>query len=63
MLQILTGLSIWLHALGTVILIVYFLLLYLVYLPVLATKMVRPHPVRRYGAASALSLGFCIWFL
>jgi uncharacterized membrane protein len=36
--QILTGLSVWLHALATVILIGHFLLLYLVYLPVLAGK-------------------------
>jgi len=36
--QILTGLSVWLHALGTVILIGHFLLLYLIYLPVLAAK-------------------------
>ena len=36
--QILSGLSVWLHALGTVILIGHFLLLSLIYLPVLATK-------------------------
>jgi uncharacterized membrane protein len=38
MLQILTVFSVWLHALGTVLLIGHFVLLYLVYIPVLATK-------------------------
>jgi len=36
--QILISLSVWLHALATVILIGHFLLLALIYLPVLATK-------------------------
>lgn len=36
--QILNGLSVWLHALATIIFIGYFLLLALIYLPVLGTK-------------------------
>ena len=38
MLQILNGLSVWLHALATIIFIGYFLLLALIYLPVLGMK-------------------------
>ena len=36
--QILNGLSVWLHAVATIIFIGYFLLLALIYLPVLGTK-------------------------
>jgi uncharacterized membrane protein len=36
--QVLNGLSIWLHALATIIFVGYFLLLALIYLPVLETK-------------------------
>jgi uncharacterized membrane protein len=36
--QILNGLSVWLHALATIVFIGYFLLLALIYLPVLETK-------------------------
>src|SRR5574341_1853615 len=36
--QILNGLAVWLHALATIIFIGYFLLLALIYLPILGTK-------------------------